>query len=205
LLLEVTSRLATAIESRLRRFWASDQNKGDITMRPSVYEAQKPLKTGYKEEPESAMVIDHARTTGELLSDPFHSQVEPMDGCGVSVPIGVHAAVGGPHDAPTPGDLLCAALAACQDSAIRMVANLLNIELLELEVRVTATADVRGTLAMDRAVPVGFQSMKCDVRMKVKEGTPVKQVKRLQEAAKQCCVVQQTLKSPPLVETTFVS
>ncbi len=126
-----------------------------------------------------------------------------MDGCGVSVPIGVHAALGGQHDAPTPGDMLCAALAACQDSAIRMVANLMDIELLTLEVQVTASVDVRGTLAIDSTVPIGFQTMSCDVKMKVKEGTQPKQVERLQIAAKKCCVVQQTLLSPPLVETTF--
>jgi len=174
-------------------------------MLPSVFEAQKPLKVKYKQAPELAMVVDHAKTSGELPSDPFHSRVEPMEGCGVLVPVGVHAAVGGKHDAPTPGDLLCAALAACQDSAIRMVANLLGIELLELEVRVTATADMRGTMAMDRSVPVGFQAMSCDVKMKVQEGTQPRQVERLQVAAEQCCVVQQTLKSPPRVKTTFRS
>ncbi len=172
-------------------------------MQPIVYEAQKPLKALYREKPEHAIVIDHAKTSGEIASDPFHSKVEPMDGCGVSVPIGVHAALGGQHDAPTPGDMLCAALAACQDSAIRMVANLMDIELLTLEVRVTASVDVRGTLAIDSTVPIGFQTMSCDVKMKVKEGTQPKQVERLQIAAKKCCVVQQTLLSPPLVETTF--
>ncbi len=69
-----------------------------------------------------------------------------MDGCGISVPVGVHRAVGGPHDMPTPGDLLCAALASCQDSAVRMVANRLGVEILALEVRVTAQVDVRGAL-----------------------------------------------------------
>lgn len=78
-------------------------------MQTSVYSVQKPLKSKYKEAPESAMVIDHAKTSGEVAADPFHSKVEPMDGCGVSIPVGVHAAVGGLHDAPTPGDLLCAA------------------------------------------------------------------------------------------------
>lgn len=174
-------------------------------MPPSVRDAQKPLRSRYRREPKLALVIDHAKTSGSQASDPFHSRVEPMDGCGVSVPVGVHAAVGGPHDAPTPGDLLCAALAACQDSTIRMVANSLGIELLEVEVSVTATADVRGTLAMDRTVPVGFQSIRCEVKMRVKDGTPQQQVERLQVAAKHCCVVQQTLKSPPLVETTFIS
>lgn len=173
-------------------------------MEPIVYEAQKPLKASYKREPELAMVIDHARTSGEDVTDPFHSMVEPMDGCGVSVPVGVHAAVGGRHDAPTPGDLLCAALAACQDSTIRMVANLMGIELLELEVRVMAKADVRGTLAMDHNVPVGFQEMTCEVRMKVEEGTEPRQLERLQIAAKRCCVVQQTLKTPPPVKTIFI-
>ena len=104
-------------------------------MQPSVFEAQKPLKESYVTEPDLALVIDHAKTSGEDAADPYHSIVEPMDGCGYSVPVGVHAAVGGKHDAPTPGDLLCAALAACQDSAVRMVANLMGIELLELEVR----------------------------------------------------------------------
>ena len=173
-------------------------------MQQSVYEAQKPLKAQYKKRPESATVVDHAKTSGEIASDPFNSRVEPMDGCGVSVSIGVHAALGGPHDAPTPGDMLCAALAACQDSAIRMVANLMGIELLELEVRVTATVDVRGTMAMDRTVPVGFQAMTCDVKMEVKEGTEAKKVEQLQVAAQKCCVVQQTLKSPPIVETNFI-
>ena len=173
-------------------------------MQPNVFEAQKHLKAQYNAEPELAMVIDHAKTSSNTASDPFHSRVEPMDGCGVSVPVGVHAAIGGKHDAPTPGDLLCAALAACQDSAIRMVANLMNIELLDLEVRVTATADVRGTLMMDRNVPVGFQALKCEVKMEVKEGTEPRQIERLRVVAKKCCVVQQTLKSPPVVETTFV-
>lgn len=172
-------------------------------MQTSVYSAQKPLKAKYKEAPEAAMVTDHAVTSGKLASDPFHSSVEPMDGCGISIPVGVHAAVGGPHDAPTPGDLLCAALAACQDSAVRMVANLLGVELTELNVRVTAAADVRGAMAMDPAVPVGFQSITCDVHLKAKEGTPPELLHKLSVAAERCCVVQQTIKSPPRVKTSF--
>lgn len=169
----------------------------------NVYKAQAPLRAKYKESPESALVIDHARTSGEDPSDPFHSRVEPMDGCGVVVPVGVHKAVGGLHDAPTPGDMLCAALAACQDSAVRMVANLLGIELTALAVRVTATADVRGAMALNAEVPVGFQSMRCEVDLKVKAGTAPELLQKLRTAAERCCVVQQTLRNPPPVETTF--
>ncbi len=173
-------------------------------MESHVYLAQKPLKASYKATPALATVTDHARTCGAALGDPFRTKVEPMDGCGIVVPIGTHAALGGPHDAPTPGDMLCAALAACQDSAFRMVANLLGIEITQLEVRVTATADVRGPMAMDRLVPVGFQAMTCDVVFSVKAGTSPALLKKLQVAAEHCCVVQQTLKAPPNVQTSFV-
>ncbi len=172
-------------------------------MDPVVHLAQKPLKAQYKADPARAVVTDHARTCGTSATDPFRSRVEPMDGCGVVVPIGTHAAVGGPHDAPTPGDMLCAALAACQDSAVRMVANLLGIELTHLEVRVTATADVRGAMAMDAAVPVGFQAITCEVRYAVADGVPPELLEKLHAAAERCCVVQQTLKSPPAVKTSF--
>lgn len=172
-------------------------------MTVSVPNAQRSVRALYKEDPSAAMVTDHALACGADPSDPFHSVVEPMDGCGVQVPIGVHRALGGLHDAPTPGDMLCAALAACQDSAMRMVANVMGIELVFLEVRVTADVDVRGTLNMSPEVPVGFQSMRCDVQFKVKEGTPADMIKALTFAAKRCCVVQQTLKSPPKVETSF--
>lgn len=172
-------------------------------MNAIVHNAQKPLKAEYRLTPESAMVTDHAKTNGRDAADPFHSHVEPMDGCGVVIPVGVHAAVGGAHDAPTPGDLLCAALAACQDSAVRMVANLLGVELTLLEVRVTAEVDVRGAMAMDPDVPVGFQSMACDIKLHAKEGTPPELLEKLRVAAERCCVVRQTLNSPPPIKTTY--
>ncbi|RFO97219.1 osmotically inducible protein OsmC [Rhodoferax lacus] len=168
-----------------------------------VREAQAALRKLYLENPALALVTDHARSCGPNTADPFHSQVTPMDGCGVWVPMGVHRALGGPHDAPTPGDLLCAALAACQDSALRMVANRLGVVITALEVRVTANVDVRGALGMDAEVPTGFQSMACDVHLAVAEGTPPRLLASLQSAAERCCVVQQTLQHPPPVSTRF--
>lgn len=172
-------------------------------MSSRVQAAQAPLRQHYQAQPALALVTDHACTGGVDARDPFHTQVEPMDGCGVRVPLGVHRAVGGLHDAPTPGDLLCAALAACQDSAIRMVANRLGIALVDLQVRVTAQVDVRGALGMDADVPVGFLSMACEVQLQVEEGTHPKLLQTLLSAAQRCCVVQQTLHHPPPVATQF--
>jgi len=169
----------------------------------SVIEIQSPLRAQYKTSPTTAMVTDHARTTGDNPLDPFHSTVEPMTGCGVMVPVGVHRAVGGPHDAPTPGDILCAALASCQDSTMRMVANMLGVELEFLEVEVTADADVRGAMTVDKQVPVGFQAMRCNIQLRAKQGTSPEVLERLRVAAERCCIVLQTLRNPPPIQTSF--
>lgn len=174
-------------------------------MKHRVQSAQAPLRAAYRQAPESAMITDHALACGADPSDPFHSTVEPMDGCGVRVPVGVHRALGGPQDAPTPGDLLCAALAACQDSSVRMVADLLGIELLALSVRVRADVDVRGALAMDRDAPVGFQSITCEIDLRAADGTAPELLERLRMAAERSCVVGQTLRNPPPILTTFRS
>ena len=169
----------------------------------NVRDNQAPLRKRYQSSPEAAWVTDQARTSAQNPVDPFHSTVEPMPGSGVSIPVGVHRAVGGLHDAPTPGDLLCAALAACQESTLRMIANILGITLEYLSVEVTAKVDVRGTLLVDPLVPIGFQSMHCLVELRTIEGTNPELVARLQETAERCCVVQQTLRTPPPIKTSF--
>src|SRR5689334_9970228 len=129
-----------------------------------VRERQHPLRQRYLDAPEDARITDHARSERGVTTDPFHGYVVPgSKDYGITWPFGIHYAVGGYHDGPNPGDLLCTALAACLDSTIRIVAGRLGVELLALEVDVTANVDVRGTLVIDRAVPVGFQGMRCAI------------------------------------------
>ena len=172
-------------------------------MQSSVYQAQLPVRARYKETPQSAVVTDQAITGGTDPNDPFHAMVKAGTGGGEPLPVGVHRAVGGPYDAPCPGDLLCAALAACQDSTIRLVANLMGIELVDLQVRVEAVVDLRGALGIQKDVPVGFQSITCDVHLKAKDGTPPEMLEKLRVAAERSCVVRETLRTPPTVRTTF--
>jgi hypothetical protein len=84
-----------------------------------------------------------------------------------------------------------------------MVANILGVELEFLTVEVTGDVDVRGAMAIDNQVPVGFQSMRCNVRFRAVEGTNPELLEKLRVAAERCCVVQQTLRNPPPVQTTF--
>lgn len=169
----------------------------------NVQLAQQPLRSLYRSTPATALVTDHARTTGRSAGDPFHADVEPMRDSRVMVPVGVHRGLGGPHDAPTPGDILCAALAACQDSSVRMVANILGVELESLEVEVSGDVDLRGTMAVDAQVPVGFQAMRCNVRLRAREGTDPRLLQRLYAAAERSCVVLQTLRNGVAVQAVF--
>ncbi len=165
---------------------------------------QEPLRARYKEAPEDAWITDHGRTRGGVGTDPFHGYVVPgSKEYGIVWPFGIHTAVGGDHDGPNPGDLLCAALATCLDSTIRIIADRLRVTLTSLEVDVTANVDVRGTLMVDRQVPVGFQRMHCQVDVQAAPGTDPNALQRVLQAAESCCVNLQTLRSGVAVETSF--
>lgn len=168
-----------------------------------VRKAQAPLRERYTEEPEAAFISDTARTTGTVLPDPFHGTVIPGRGHEKEWSYGVHRAVGGPHDAPVPGDILCSALATCLESTIRMIADRLSVELQSLEVSVSADVDVRGTLAVDRDVPVGFQSMRCEVEMEPAGDVDAELLQKVFRSAERSCVVLQTLRSGVDVDATL--
>lgn len=167
-----------------------------------VRERQAPLRHRYQTKPEDARITDRARTTGGTDLDPFHGRVVPGDrDYGVTWPFGIHRAVGGDHDAPNPGDLLCAALASCLDSTLRMMAEHLRVPLEFLEVDVTADVDVRGTLRVSEEVPVAFQRMCCWVDLRAAEDADPERVRRLLAAAEHSCINLQTLRSGVEVET----
>lgn len=164
---------------------------------------QDPLRERYQESPADALITDRARTTASVDHDPFHGATVPgSQDYGVEWAFGIHRAVGGDHDAPNPGDLLAAALATCLDSTIRIIAERIGVTLETLTVEVTAEVDVRGTLVVERDVPVGFQSMTCHVDIEPGEGTDPDRVTELLTAAEYSCVNLQTLRGGVPVETT---
>jgi uncharacterized OsmC-like protein len=158
-----------------------------------VKQRQDPLREHYRSAAEEARIADHARTIDDR-ADPFHGAVVLGEGLGSQWPFGIHRAVGGYHDGPNPGDMLCAALASCLDSTIRMVADRLEVPIKSLEVDVSAEVDVRGTLLVDRTVPVGFQDIDCRVRLQPAPDSDPTKLRLLYAAAEHSCVVLQTLR-----------
>ena len=171
--------------------------------RQDVRTRQDPLRARYKEAPQDALTIERGRTRGGVETDPFHGTVVPGSrDYGVVLPFGMNSAVGGYHDGPNPGDLLCSALAACFDVTLRIIADRLQVALTSLEVDVTGEVDVRGTLMVDRQVPVGFRKLRCRVDIQAAPGTDAKTMEKLLAAAEHSCVVLQTLRAGVTVETS---
>jgi uncharacterized OsmC-like protein len=172
-------------------------------------ERQAPLRARYARDPASATIVKRARTAPADGRDPLHGTVaadnmaDPGRPYGVVWHYGVDEAIGGLHDAPNPGELLCAALAACADAGVRMIADLLRVQLDELEVEVSGELDVRGTLDVDRSVPVGFQRLAMTVHLQAAPASPPARIDRLVHAAEQACVVLDTLRRGVPVDVTF--
>ena len=172
-----------------------------------VAERQASLRALYAESPQEALTRKSARTSAARVSaaDPFHGEVEVGSGYGTSLRFGVDRSIGGLNDVPNPGDLLCAALAACQDGAIRMIANLLGVELTQLEVEVSGELDVRGCLGADSGVRVGFEVLECKARLQAKGDADRKRVETVVAAAERFCVNLDTLRGGIEVLTTVDS
>jgi uncharacterized OsmC-like protein len=175
-----------------------------MTHKPSfIAERQTPLRRAYVEDPERARTVKWAATVNSAETDALHSLVHIGKGYGVSLRTGIDHAIGGDHDLPNPGDLLCAALAVCKDGTIRMIADLLGIPIVDLQVEVTGDVDVRGCLAIDRAVKVGFRSMSCRVDLRVPPDIDPKRIATLQKQAEQSCVNLDSLRSGVPVDLVF--
>ncbi len=169
----------------------------------NLRELQAPIKRRYEEDPGAARITMTVRSAPSDLTDPLHCAVAPDAVSGLTWRSGAHPGVGGAGDVPCSGDLLMGALAACQEVTVRMVAAAMGIELDALEVEVSGDADLRGTLAMSRDVPVGVTAITCTTRVRVREGTNPERARRLLENAERYCVVLNTLRGGVPVESDF--
>ena len=169
-------------------------------------ERQEALRQRYQENPQAAFITDGARTSSRAApaTSALYTEVFPHN-ANSGYAVGVHSAVGGESDFPVPGDILCAAMAACLDSCIRIIANRLGIKLKSLEVSAEAAINVLGTLRIDDAVPVGFQDIQIGVA--IETDAPVKDalMDALLAAAEHSCVIIQTLRQAPSISVSRIA
>jgi uncharacterized OsmC-like protein len=155
-------------------------------------EIQQPLKTSYREQPEAAVVTLHAR--GTLGAESISCSVDTGRALAEA---GLHPATGGDGTWVCSGDMLLQALVACAGVTLRSVATSLGLEVRGGTVRAEGDLEFRGTLAVDKAAPVGLQ----DIRLHFDLDTDADedQVATLLRLTERFCVVYQTLRTPPVM------
>jgi uncharacterized OsmC-like protein len=169
----------------------------------NLRERQAPIRQRYQEDPDAARITMTVRSAPSDLADPLHCAISPDAVEGLTWRSGAHPGVGGAGDVPCSGDLLMAALAACQEVTVRMVAASMGVRLADLEVEVSGRVDLRGTLGMSREVPVGITDITCRTAVKLDGDTDPERARRLLQNAERYCVVLNTLRSGVAVESRF--
>jgi len=153
---------------------------------------QAPIKQRYRDEPKTASITLRAKgKIGEGVT------------CNVQtgkalVEAGLHPATGGTGLSACSGDMLLESLVACAGVTLRAVATALDIPLRDATVRAEGDLDFRGTLAVSKEVPVGFQQIR--LRFDLDTDATEEQLATLLRLTERYCVVYQTLNQPPKID-----
>ena len=163
----------------------------------NLREIQKPFKTQYRSDPNTARITLKAQG----------SQTDTPISCSVDIGRAIyqaeaHKGVGGAGTAACSGDLLLGALAACAQITCQMVATAMGITTNRIEVTVEGDLDLRGTLGISKEAPVGFETIRLHFDIDAPEATE-EQLSALREKTEQYCVVMQTLTTPPNIQVDW--
>ena len=153
---------------------------------------QAPLKERYREDPASALTPLNA--SGRIASPGVTFDVDQFAGPSRA---GLHRATGGDGSDACSGDMLLEALLACAGVTLHSVATSMGLELRSVTGAVTGAFDARGTLGLDRSVPVGVQAVV--VSFVVDSDADDTALERLATATERYCVVGQSLAQPPAI------
>jgi uncharacterized OsmC-like protein len=151
---------------------------------------QAPLKQRYRDQPDAARVV--ARAEAVLDPDIVACSIQALHH---TIVAGLHPATGGNGSQACSADMLLEALVACAGVTLRAVSTAMGITLRSGKVVAEGVWDARGTLGIDRAVPVGLTEV--TLRFEVDADIDEAKRARLIETAERYCVIYQTLKNPP--------
>ena len=157
--------------------------------RDALKSLQTPLKQLYQARPEAA--IAEIRATGIVDFKGVTCRVPILANDGIEIIAGLHPMAGGDGTAACSGDLLLQALATCAGTTMAAVATAMGLEIRDANIEAIGTMDFRGTLGVDRTVPVGFTSIA--LQFHIDSDVPAAQLDKLIQLTERYCVVLQTL------------
>jgi uncharacterized OsmC-like protein len=157
-------------------------------------ECQRPLKERYRSAPEEARItLSATGVLGEGVSCSVNTGRSIAEA-------GLHPATGGDGMQLCSGDMLLEALAACAGVTLRSVAISLQIPVTAGTVMAEGDLDFRGTLAVDRDAPVGFEAIR--LHFDLQTDADDEQLDTLLRLTERYCVVLQTITSVPDVSVS---
>lgn len=159
----------------------------------SLRAAQAPVKERYKADPSAARTPVSA--TGDWRDAGVTATIEGFAG---PVRAGLHVATGGDGSDACSADMLMEAVLGCAGVTMRSVATAMGIEVRHAELVAESTFDARGTLGMDRSVPVevGPITVTAVLDTDADDATLAK----LAELTGRYCVVGKSLRNEPVIK-----
>jgi uncharacterized OsmC-like protein len=151
---------------------------------------QAPLKDTYSSDPSTARTPLSARAD---YRDP--GVTTTVEGWAGPIRAGLHSATGGDGTDACSGDMLLEALLACAGVTLRSVATAMRLTVRSASLRAEGMFDARGTLGVDREVPVGVQDIV--VIVEIDSDADDAALERLATATERYCVVGQSLRESP--------
>ena len=151
---------------------------------------QAPLKQQYRDNPQSALIPAHAE--GVLELNDVACTVHSWHG---NTTAGLHKAGGGSGELACSADMLLEAMVACAGVTLRAVATAMGVTIRSGKISADGIWDARGTLAIDRAAPVGLTEV--TLRFDIDCDADQAKLERMIQTTERYCVILQTLKTPP--------
>lgn len=150
---------------------------------------QAALKASYAADPGRASTPIAATAT--FADRGITATVESWAG---PVRAGLHEATGGDGSDACSGDMLMEALLGCAGVTFRSVATAMRLDIRSARLRADAIFDARGTLGLDRTVPVGVQDVV--VTIEIDADADEAAMQRLATSTERYCVVGQSFRTP---------
>lgn len=162
--------------------------------RDQLKTVQAPIKERFREDPGTALITLKAEgDLGEGITCSVatgHALVEA----------GLHPDTGGDGMTACSGDMLLQALAACAGVTMRSVATSIGLNVAGT-VHAEGDLDWRGTMSVDKEVPVGFKQIR--VHFDLDSDATEEELATLLRLTERFCVVFQTLAGSPALEVSL--
>lgn len=161
---------------------------------------QKPIRDQYTDDPSQAMKTLTAE--GEVEFGKIAIHVDSHLG---KIPAGLHEATGGDGSWACSVDILLQSLVGCAGVTLAAVATSMELDIESAKIVAEADLDFRGTLGMDRNVPVAATAIRMNFHVKTADTDILPEtLEKLIELTERYCVVFQSLQNPPKMSSHLI-